>query len=152
MLRKVVLSVGFVLAVVIVFGASHQIASADSPEEGEAEFLKRCVSCHTIGGGVLIGPDLKDVAERRDVSWLKAQISGDFAGDDETDSIVVTNRKIYGLQMPDLRLDEEQVAALVAYLETDPKLPTVMPVQYVPTLIASAIGIFALTLLGLSFG
>ncbi len=51
MTRKFLLLVGFVLAMVIVSGAPYQIASADSPEEGETEFSKRCVSCHTIGGG-----------------------------------------------------------------------------------------------------
>ena len=152
MTQKILLLVGFILAMVIVSGAPYQIASADSPEEGKAEFLKRCVSCHTIGGGVLIGPDLKGVAERRDASWLKAQISGDFASEDEDDSTVVTNRKIYGLLMPDLRLDEEQVGALIAYLETDPTLPTVIPAQYAPTLVASALGVIMLTLAGLYFG
>ncbi|MEE9555580.1 MAG: c-type cytochrome [candidate division Zixibacteria bacterium] len=33
-------------------------------------FGKNCKSCHTIGGGKLIGPDLKDVSERKDRDWL----------------------------------------------------------------------------------
>lgn len=42
-------------------------AWAQSP----AEFFQRnCVSCHTIGGGRLTGPDLKDVAGRQDRDWL----------------------------------------------------------------------------------
>lgn len=36
-----------------------------------ADFFKQnCVSCHTIGGGRLTGPDLKNVAERKERSWL----------------------------------------------------------------------------------
>ena len=151
MTRNFLLLVGFVLAMVIVSGAPYQIASADSPEEGETEFSKRCVSCHTIGGGVKVGPDLKGVAERRDLSWLKQQIL-EPSKHDPNDPDVVTNRKIYGIQMPDLRLDEQQVDNLIAYLETDPTLATVIPTQYAPTLLVGVLGIIGLTVLGLRFG
>ncbi len=33
-------------------------------------FNQYCKSCHTIGGGKLIGPDLKDVTQRQDRAWL----------------------------------------------------------------------------------
>ncbi len=33
-------------------------------------FRRNCYSCHTIGGGVLTGPDLKDVSSRQDRDWL----------------------------------------------------------------------------------
>jgi cytochrome c2 len=33
-------------------------------------FKQNCSSCHWIGGGRLIGPDLKNVAERKDRDWL----------------------------------------------------------------------------------
>ena len=33
-------------------------------------FKKNCASCHTIGGGDLTGPDLKDVSKRQDRDWL----------------------------------------------------------------------------------
>ena len=33
-------------------------------------FQANCVSCHTIGGGRLTGPDLKNVTERRDADWI----------------------------------------------------------------------------------
>lgn len=33
-------------------------------------FRQNCINCHTIGGGRLTGPDLKDVTERRDAEWL----------------------------------------------------------------------------------
>ena len=45
------------------------------PTDGQAQestdfFRQNCFSCHTIGGGRLVGPDLKDVGERRDTEWL----------------------------------------------------------------------------------
>jgi len=33
-------------------------------------FRQNCVNCHTIGGGRLTGPDLKNVSERKDAEWL----------------------------------------------------------------------------------
>lgn len=33
-------------------------------------FKSTCASCHTIGGGRLAGPDLKNVHDRRDREWL----------------------------------------------------------------------------------
>jgi mono/diheme cytochrome c family protein len=33
-------------------------------------FRSNCYTCHTIGGGRLTGPDLKEVTSRRDRSWL----------------------------------------------------------------------------------
>ncbi len=34
-------------------------------------FKTNCTSCHTIGGGRLTGPDLQNMADRRDTAWLQ---------------------------------------------------------------------------------
>lgn len=39
-------------------------------QETAAFFKQNCFSCHTIGGGRLVGPDLKDVTLRQDREWL----------------------------------------------------------------------------------
>jgi mono/diheme cytochrome c family protein len=41
------------------------------PNSGAGRFFgQSCAGCHTIGGGALTGPDLKDVTKRRDRDWL----------------------------------------------------------------------------------
>ncbi len=41
-----------------------------------ADFYKQnCASCHTIGGGRLTGPDLKDMHLRKDDDWIKKFIT-----------------------------------------------------------------------------
>ena len=43
--------------------------------EGEVLFTQRaCASCHTIGNGRLVGPDLLGVTQRRTQSWVLAMI------------------------------------------------------------------------------
>jgi len=34
------------------------------------DFRLNCTSCHTIGGGRLVGPDLRNVTERKERAWL----------------------------------------------------------------------------------
>lgn len=39
-------------------------------QDGSTFFHEKCSACHTIGGGHLIGPDLKGVTKRKDRAWL----------------------------------------------------------------------------------
>ena len=39
-------------------------------QDTAAFFKQNCTSCHTIGGGRLTGPDLKDVTTRKDRAWF----------------------------------------------------------------------------------
>jgi cytochrome c2 len=39
-------------------------------EDRVDDFRLNCMSCHTIGGGRLVGPDLRNVADRKDRAWL----------------------------------------------------------------------------------
>ena len=65
---RAVARIGALLAAVLI-GAGAAGAQVPS-EEAYKFFALNCTSCHTIGGGVLTGPDLKGVLGRRDRDWL----------------------------------------------------------------------------------
>lgn len=53
---------------------------------GEEVFNRVCFACHSIGEGPRVGPDLKDVHQRRDADWLVRWLE-DPLGMVQTDSI-----------------------------------------------------------------
>ena len=64
-LRRYVLLSGLFLAAMSPFFTSLSFAQ-DTPDY----FRQNCVGCHTIGGGRLTGPDLKDLSKRQEREWL----------------------------------------------------------------------------------
>lgn len=47
---------------------------ADITRGQEVFAEKGCTACHKVGGGKLVGPDLKGVTARRDETWIKRMI------------------------------------------------------------------------------
>jgi cytochrome c2 len=92
-------------------------AAADGPDDPSATYSTKCSSCHTFGGGDLIGPDLKGVTARRPRGWLVSWIrssermirKGDAAG-------VALFRRYRQQRMPDHQLSDLQVEGLLDYL------------------------------------
>ena len=46
------------------------VATGSRAQDTDDYFRQNCLNCHTIGGGPLTGPDLKDVSARQDREWL----------------------------------------------------------------------------------
>lgn len=94
-------------------------------QEPAAFFKQSCMSCHTVGGGRLTGPDLKDVAQRRDKAWLTQWIQNPKSvldsGDPYAQKLLQDSR---GVVMPTVAGVNPQVAAaLVDLLAAESKLP-----------------------------
>lgn len=49
-------------------------APADIAKGQEFFASKGCTACHKVGGGKLVGPDLKGVTARRTETWIKSMI------------------------------------------------------------------------------
>jgi protein SCO1 len=88
-----------------------------SNQPGQALFKRLCAPCHTIGAGDRVGPDLRDVTERRQQAWLAAFIRTPDKVLAEKDPIALTlAEKFPGVRMPNLKLSETDVGDLISYI------------------------------------
>jgi protein SCO1 len=87
---------------------------------GEYLFATRCAACHSLGRGDRVGPDLRGVTARRERAWLTRYLAQPDRVLAEGDPIARRLHEAYGeVPMPNLRLGDEDVAALVEYLAAD---------------------------------
>jgi mono/diheme cytochrome c family protein len=90
---------------------------AHSAEEGEAIFQQKCAGCHSIGGGRLVGPDLKGVTGQRDRTWLEGFIGAPDKLIASGDPIAAQLLQEYSVPMPNLGLSPDEVSAVLEYLD-----------------------------------
>lgn len=92
-------------------------AVAQGAVDGQATFRMKCLGCHTIGGGVLVGPDLKGVTALRDHAWLVRWLADPPKVASSGDAIAAQLLRDYkNVQMPSLGLSRTEIDALLAYL------------------------------------
>lgn len=101
--------------------------SADGQAEDAAAFFKQnCASCHTIGGGRLVGPDLKNVTQRQpDRKWLVDFISDPNAKLDGGDPYATKLlNEARGMRMPKIPgVDPTFAGRLLAFIDAESRLP-----------------------------
>ncbi len=88
-------------------------------------FRQNCLSCHTIGGGRLTGPDLKDITERQpDREWLIKFIMNPTAvlasSDPYAKKIFEESRRVPMPMAP--QMTRERAEKLLELIETESKL------------------------------
>ena len=87
-------------------------------QPGQALFVKACASCHTIGQGDFVGPDLQGLTARRERSWITRYLQAPNVMRAKKDPIAVAlSAKFPGVVMPNLGLSETDVEDLLAYLD-----------------------------------
>jgi protein SCO1 len=90
----------------------------DDVVPGQVLFAKACASCHTVGGGERVGPDLKGVTSRRDRAWLASFIIAPDEMKSRKDPVAMElSRKFTAVRMPTLGLSETDAADLIGFLE-----------------------------------
>jgi cytochrome oxidase Cu insertion factor (SCO1/SenC/PrrC family) len=106
---------------------------------GEYLYRTRCSTCHTIGGGDEVGPDLLDVTEIRDRDWLVRWLKVPDEMLEEKDPIAMALFKKYDeLPMPNLKLGDIEVEALIEYMETESRRVRWLPTKLAPSLIEAS--------------
>lgn len=104
--------------------APARAAVQATSEESVAYFRQNCQSCHTIGGGRLAGPDLKDVAKRRDRDWLVRYVLDPKAMIDSGDAYAqALLRDARGVVMPTMPgLTRERAGKLLDLVDAESKV------------------------------
>jgi protein SCO1/2 len=111
--------------------AATQVGKLDTYEKaghitnltrGQYLYKTRCASCHTIGGGDRLGPDLKGVAEARPRDWLIRWIKEPNKMIAEKDPTAMALMARYrNLPMPNLSLSDDEAKALIHYMAEQDK-------------------------------
>ena len=99
-------------------------APVATPRAGKGEFLfnTRCASCHSIGKGDGLGPDLVNVTTLRERAWLARYVAEPDRMLAEGDGVAAALfAKYKDVRMPNLDLNAEDVALLVSYIEKESK-------------------------------
>ena len=107
--------------VFLLMGGCQTSAEPDlqASSAGQEIFETNCMSCHTIGGGAIVGPDLEGVLERRDREWLAEFIRIPDQIIASGDPIVVEMlTEFNNVEMPNLALTETDVEALLIFFES----------------------------------
>ncbi len=94
-------------------------------QESARYFRANCMTCHTIGGGRLTGPDLKDVTKRKDKEWLIKFIQNPSAMIDSGDPYAAKLlEEARGVKMPVVAgMNAARAADMIALIEAESKLP-----------------------------
>jgi len=109
---------------------ANYAVSENAANKGGYLFETRCGACHTVGGGESVGPDLRGVTERRDRAWLAHFIAAPNELVAQKDPTALALYKSYReLKMPNLRLTDVDVNAVIGYLEASDKSASAAPAK-----------------------
>ncbi len=103
-------------------------------QDSAAYFQSNCASCHTIGGGPLVGPDLQNLEQRKDRQWLLKFLANPQAVIDSGDPYA---KKMLGesndVVMPAVSgLDRSQIEALLDWIAAQAKSTGAQPAAAAP--------------------
>ncbi|MCE9624538.1 MAG: cytochrome c [Deltaproteobacteria bacterium] len=114
-MRRFILFCGWVL--LSACGVPPNSESGFPGVEGARLFkAKGCVTCHTIGEGVKVGPDLRGLFARRDEAWVRRYIS-DPGAMFESDPTAKALKEKYKVAMPKMMISASEMDQLIAYLQ-----------------------------------
>lgn len=88
-----------------------------------ATFDAKCSTCHSVGHGIVVGPDLEGVTARHDAPWLHAFIRSSQtvirAGDPSAVALFGKFQRV----MPDHPFSDAEIDALLAYIRAGAPSP-----------------------------
>ncbi|MEP7381132.1 MAG: cytochrome c [Gemmatimonadota bacterium] len=106
------------LALVAPSAAWSTVSANAQGATAETNFTRICGACHTVGGGKLIGPDLRGVTDRRTVQWLHGFIKSSQTVVKSGDSTAVALFDEFKVVMPDAPYSDADITGIIALLKS----------------------------------
>jgi len=111
------------LFMLLIITATSTITAQDV-EQGKALFTKNCTSCHTVGKGKLIGPDLVGINDEHESEWLFAWIRNSSeliaSGDEDAIAIFEEYNKTQMTAFP--QFSDEDLSNILAFIAEGPEV------------------------------
>lgn len=87
-------------------------------QSGEELFKQNCASCHSIGKGDVVGPDLKGLPDRRSEEWILKFVrnSQTVVQSGDADAVALFE-KFKKVVMPPQNLNDDQIKSIVAHVK-----------------------------------
>ena len=95
-------------------GVPHVVV--DRAASGKMVFDRMCVSCHTVGAGPRVGPDLAGVTGRREEAWLRKWMKDPIGMTQSDPTAKELLAKWKNIQMPPQGLTDAELDDVLAYL------------------------------------
>ncbi len=104
----------------LVYSIAINVPKVYGENKGETLFKQICTACHTIGGGKLVGPDLKDIHQKRSEDWLVPWIrnSQEMVESGDADAIQIFE-EYNKIPMPPNALSDDEIKAVLEYIKTE---------------------------------
>lgn len=115
LLRAVLIS--FIL--LFTFSVSAQPAASTQP--GQDLFKANCMACHSIGKGKMVGPDLKNVHQKRSEAWLLKWIrsSKTLINSGDADAVAIFGEFNKTPMTEFSALTDDQIKSLIRYIGSE---------------------------------
>lgn len=138
MLRRV-MPLALVLAATAATTSSQTQGGKTGPADPAVDlFARKCGSCHTVGKGQRVGPDLKGALDRRDRGWVERLVKAPSAMLDSDPTARQLVGQFGGVRMPDLGLSDADVKSLADLIARCSIETCDLAGQFVPVTTAAA--------------
>jgi len=116
--------IGFAVLFLILISFLSPIFSFGQTAEAEKNFTTICKACHTIGGGKLVGPDLKGITEKMDEAWLIKFIrnSQEMVQSGDPDAVKIWEEYNKIPMPPHPQFSDDQIRDILLYIKNGSKV------------------------------
>lgn len=112
MISKIKKALALSVCLAVLFGIKEV-----SAQDGANLFKTKCASCHTIGKGRTVGPDLQGITEKRSIEWLMKFIPSSKQMIDAGDPEAIASFQEFKTPMPDFPFSQAEIKSILEFID-----------------------------------